>query len=50
MARSLEDIIRDTLGNQLLQIAQLQAANEALREENAALKVRPIASPSEAPG
>jgi regulator of replication initiation timing len=50
MARTLEDAIRDTLGNQLLQIIQLQTSNEALTErllqkvrlevENEALKER----------
>ncbi len=39
MARKIEDVIRDTLGNQLLEIARLMAEVEALSEQLAAAKV-----------
>ncbi len=39
MARKIEDVIRDTLGNQLLEIARLMAEVEALTEQLAAAKV-----------
>jgi cell shape-determining protein MreC len=38
MARSAETIIRDQLGQLLLHMAALEAANEALMEENKTLK------------
>ncbi len=38
MARKADDILRDVLGAQILQIAHLTAQLEAAREELAALK------------
>lgn len=40
MPKTIDEIVRDVLGNQLMQIVQLQAQNSALAEENAALKSR----------
>lgn len=38
MARTLDEIVRDTVGNLTLQICQLTAENEALKEALAATK------------
>jgi hypothetical protein len=40
MARSTEDIVRDLLGHQALDLAKLQAQVERLAEDNAKLQIQ----------
>jgi uncharacterized coiled-coil protein SlyX len=42
MAKSLDELVRDTIGAQVLQILQFQAQIEAMTEELAALKAAAV--------
>ncbi len=47
MARSMEVVLRDMIGNMALQIAQIEVENEVLKEELKRVKVEatPIENP-----
>ncbi len=46
MPKTLDDLVRETLGSQVVMILQLQAENAALREQVAALTPTPAGPPA----